>query len=217
MKKLIASIVFSVFCITSASADMGVNVGVSGQAGLFAASAKEDFSGGQSNQGNEHASIGYGSIFAEVTMNDKFMLGVDYVPESLESETTESARADKTSSDTPSNTENKIQIDFEDLTTYYVGFMLTDNFYAKAGITTVEVITNEALGTGGSYGNVSLDGSVFGVGYQATNDAGAFIRIEGNYMNFDGATQTNSDDSEKTITLKNLDGVTGKISLGKTF
>ena len=95
--------------------------------------------------------------------------------------------------------------------------MLNDNFYAKAGITTVEVITNETLGTGGSYGNVSLDGSVFGVGYQATNDSGAFVRIEGNYMNFDGATQTNSDDSEKTITLKNLDGVTGKISIGKSF
>ena len=216
MKKLIASIVFSVFCITSASADMGVNVGVSGQAGLFAASAKEDFSSGESNPGNEHASIGYGSIFAELTMNN-FMLGVDYVPESLETETTESARADKTTTDTASNVENKIQVDFEDLTTFYVGFMLNDNFYAKAGITTVEVITNETLGTGGSYGNVSLDGSVFGVGYQATNDSGAFVRIEGNYMNFDGATQTNSDDSEKTITLKNLDGVTGKISLGKTF
>jgi len=216
MKKLIASIVFSVFYLTSASADMGVNVGVSVQAGLFAASAKEEITTVKTNQDTEHASIGYGSIFAEVTFN-KVMLGIDYVPESLESETTESARDDKTTTDTPSYVENKIQVDFEDLTTYYVGFMLNDNFYAKAGITTVEVITNETLGTGGSYGNVSLDGSMFGVGYQATNDAGAFVRVEGNYMNFDGATQSNSDDSDKKITLKNLDGVTGKISIGKTF
>jgi hypothetical protein len=30
--------------------------------------------------------------------------------------------------------------------------MITENFYVKAGITTVDVITNETLGTGASYG-----------------------------------------------------------------
>ena len=41
MKKLLLSVVFSVLYVTSASAELGVNVGFSGNAGLFAASAHE--------------------------------------------------------------------------------------------------------------------------------------------------------------------------------
>ena len=36
-------------------------------------------------------------------------------------------------------------IDFEDLTTVYLGAMLTENFYLKAGVMHVDVITNESL------------------------------------------------------------------------
>ena len=81
----------------------------------------------------------------------------------------------------------------------------------------VDVVTNESLGTGSAYGNVELDGTLFGMGYHASNDNGTFFRFEGNYLQFDGNTVTNSNDSEKSIKLKNLDGVSGKISFGKTF
>ena len=76
-------------------------------------------------------------------------------------------------------------------------------------------MTNESLGTGGSYGNKVLDGTMLGVGYNYSTDTGAFIRVEGNYMDFDGATVTNGADATKTIKLKSLDGVTGKVSIGK--
>ena len=222
MKKLLLSIVFSVLYVLPTSADMGVNIGVSGNAGVFTASADETFTPSsttnRNQNGSEHGEAGWGSIFGEVSVNRVFV-GIDYVPSSLETETAETAKSDKqtTGSDAVTVTENIIQIDFEDLTTYYAGVMVTDNLYVKAGMTTVEVITNESLGTGGSYGNVSLDGSMFGVGYHMANSNGAFMRVEGNYMSFDGASQTNSDDNEKKIRLKNLDGVSGKISLGKTF
>ena len=96
--------------------------------------------------------------------------------------------------------------------------MITDNFYVKAGATTVDVITNENLGTGASYGNAELDGNMFGIGYHNTLDNGVFFRFEGNYMDFNGhtvnATGTAADNS---IELRNLDGVSGKISVGKSF
>ena len=82
---------------------------------------------------------------------------------------------------------------------------------------TVDVTTNESLGTGGAYGNFDLDGTVYGMGYNATNDNGTFFRFEGNYLQFDGKTLTNNNDSVKSIKLKNLDGISGKISFGKTF
>jgi hypothetical protein len=146
------------------------------------------------------------------------LIGIDYVPTALETETVETQKADMRTDDssTISASVNKLQIDFEDLTTYYVGVYLTENFYAKAGMVTVDVITNENLETGSTYGNTNLDGTVFGIGYNKSMDNGLFIRAEGNYMNFDGASLTSSANSNK-VELSSLDGVSGKISLGKSF
>ena len=221
MKKLFLSVVFSVLYVTSASADLGVNIGVSGNAGIFAASANESHTtaGGKNQNGSEHGSAGWGSIFIEKTIGDRLMIGIDYVPAALETDTTESARGDKRTAGTETITQstNKIQIDFEDLTTIYIGAKLNDNFYVKGGAMHVDVITNESLGTGGSYPNVDLDGILFGMGYEAVNDNGTFFRFEGNYLQFDGTTVTNANTAETSIKLKNLDGVSGKISVGKTF
>ena len=223
MKKLLLSVIFSVLYVSSASADLGVNVGVSGNAGLFAASANESFSDNttaSTNQnGTEHGSAGWGSVFIEKSIGDRIMIGVDYVPAALETDTTETAKSDKrtANSDAITQSNNKVQVDFEDLTTVYVGAMITENFYVKAGLTHVDVVTNESLGTGSAYGNVELDGSMFGMGYHVANDSGVFFRFEGNYLSFDGNSVTSSTDSTKTIKLKNLDGVSGKISVGKTF
>ena len=221
MKKLLLSVVFSVFYVTSASADLGVNVGVSGNAGIFAASASEitTDAGGNNQNGSEHGSAGWASIFIEKSFGERLIVGVDYVPMALETDTTETAKSDKRTdgSDAVTNSTNKIQIDFEDLTTVYVGAMLTENFYVKAGLMHVDVITNESLGTGSTYGNVELDGSMFGMGYHASNDNGTFFRFEGNYLSFDGNSVTSGTHAGTSIKLKNLDGVTGKVSVGKTF
>ena len=45
MKKTILATIFSLFYLTSVSADIGVNVGLSGAAGLFAMSGHEDLNG----------------------------------------------------------------------------------------------------------------------------------------------------------------------------
>lgn len=221
MKKLLLSVVFSVLYILPTSAEMGINVGFSGNAGIFAASAHEKHTNtnGKTNGGSEHGSAGWGSIFIEKTLGDMLLVGIDYVPQALESDTTETAKSDKrtAASDAISASTNKIQVDFENLTTMYLGARMGENFYAKVGVMTVDVITNESLGTGGSYGNADLDGSMFGLGFNHSTDNGAFLRVEGNYMSFDGVTRTNTDDSEKQIKLKNLDGVSGKISIGRSF
>ena len=218
MKKLLLTIVLSALYISSASA-VSVNVGVSGQAGIFAASAKESTGTTTKGNGSEHGSAGWGSIFLEGQFNDKIIVGIDYVPAALETDTTETSKSDKTSvgDDVGTVVSNKIQVDFEDLTTVYIGAMVTENFYVKAGLMHVDVITNESLGTGSTYGNVELDGSMFGMGYHASNDNGTFFRFEGNYLQFDGNTVNSGTNSATSIKLKNLDGVTGKISVGKTF
>ena len=228
MKKFLTIAAFMLFTVSSAIAADG-RMGVTLKYGYFEADeASEIFSGAHSSGASPgtvtkkasgegdvaEGEFGYASIFAEVMANEKFGIGVDYVPMALESESTSNTQTTTTASATGNNT---VQIDFEDLTTIYVGAMITENFFVKAGAMKVDVITNESLGTGGAYGNTELDGTMFGMGYHVANDNGAFFRFEGNYLQFDSQTVTNSNDSNKSIKLKNLDGLSGKISLGKTF
>ena len=224
MKKILLTTILSVFYFTSASAEVGINIGVSGQMGLFAASAKETHTDTTSaasavgtSKGSEHAAVGFGSFFIEKTLGDRLAIGVDIVPSALESDTVETAKQDlsaKADADVGVARTNKVRVDFDDLTTYYVALNIGESFYVKAGLANVDVITKENLETGATYGNVSLDGNVFGVGYNRTFDNTMFVRVEGNYMDFDGASLSSGDNK---INLNQLHGVSGKISLGKSF
>jgi hypothetical protein len=223
MKKILLTTILSVFYFTSASAELGVNVGLSGQMGLFAASAQESHTDTTSSSSTtfkssdtEVAAVGYSSIFLEKTLGDRLAIGVDYVMNGLSSDTVESTKTDLTGTGSAASTSktNTVQIDFEDLTTIYLAFNINENIYVKAGAVTVDVITNETLGTGSSYGNTSLDGTTLGVGYNKTFDNTMFVRVEGNYMELDGASISANDNK---ITLDGIDGVTGKVSVGKSF
>ena len=225
MKKIILSVLFSVFYLTSASAEIGVNVGISGSLGLFAVSGDETKTaaeGGKNAKGSEHGEAGFASIFIEKTLGDRFAIGIDYVPSALPTETAETQILDMTGLATQTAGtagQNKIQIDFEDLTTYYVALNVTDSLYAKVGMITVDIITNEKLATGSQYANTDMDGMVFGVGYNKDFDSGLFFRVEGNYMDFDGAsvTGTGTETVAAKVALTQLHGVMGKLSVGKSF
>ena len=217
MKKIILSLVSVMFLISTASAEIGVNIGVSGTMGLFAATGSEEQTGEKTDkhQDTEIGAGSWGSVFLEKEIG-RFAIGVDFVSDVFSTDTVETQMTDKRTenSDAATSGVNKVQVDFEDLATLYATFNVTDNLYVKAGMSTIEVITNESLNTGSAYGNTTLDGSSIGFGYNMDMDNGLFVRAEGNYMSFDGVSLTSADN---TIKLKNLDGVTGKISVGKSF
>ena len=229
MKKFLTIAAFMLFAITSVQAQT-VRMGVTLQAGYFEADgASEIFSGAHSSgaspgtvtkkassEGDEaKGEFGYGSIFAEVMASDKIGIGINYVPMALESETTENVQ--KTTIAAKSTVTNKVQIDFEDLTTVYALFYPVENLYVKAGYMEVEVITNESLGSGGAYGNTTLDGYTVGVGYNYDMDNGAFVRFETSYMDIDGATLVNKNDANKKVTAENIEGASAALSIGKAF
>jgi hypothetical protein len=217
MKKIILSLVSALFLFSTASAEIGVNIGLSGTTGLFAATGSEEQTGEKTDkhQDSEIGAGAWGSIFFEKELG-RFAIGVDYVSDVFSTDTVETQMTDKRTenSDTATSGVNSVQVDFEDLTTLYATFNVTDTLYVKAGMSSVEVITNESLNTGSSYGNTTIDGSSIGIGYNMDMDNGLFVRAEGNYMSFDGASLTSNDN---TIKLKNLDGVTATLSVGKSF
>ena len=89
--------------------------------------------------------------------------------------------------------------------------------YAKVGHVSVDVITNESLATGGSYGDTDLDGYTLALGYNRDLDTGAFLRFEASYMDLDGATLTNTADSTKSVTADGITGYGARLSVGRSF
>ena len=89
--------------------------------------------------------------------------------------------------------------------------------YFKIGYTEVDVKTNENLGTGGKYGDTTLDGTIIGIGYNHELEDGMFVRAEGNLMDFNGVTLTNTEDSTKSIKAKDIEGYGARVSIGKSF
>mgnify|MGYP001257642281 CR=1 FL=1 len=228
MKKILSIAAFMLLTISSAYAVDG-RMGVTLKAGYFEADeASEIFSGAHSSGASPgtvtkkasgegdvaEGEFAFGSIFAEVMVNEKFAVGIDYVPMSLESETTENTQTTTTSSDTGTN---KVQVDFEDLTTVYASFFATDNIYLKVGYMEVDVKTNENLATGGNYGNTSLDGYTIGLGFNNDMDNGMFVRFEAAVIDLDGATLVNKNDANKKVTTDGIEGVTAALSLGRSF
>ena len=165
------------------------------------------------------AAVAMGSIFVEAAMTDQVSLGINYVPHSMDSETTENVQnitgATHTGGDGKST--NSVKLSFEDLTTVYALFNLNDNVYAKLGYVQVDVITDENLATGGAYGNTDLDGYSVGLGYSMDLQDGMFARIEASYIDLDGATLTNNNDTTKSVKAEGISGYGAGISVGKSF
>ena len=234
MKKLTILLLMVFGYFSNVYALEGLNLGISLTAGKFEAKgAKEEFKGahvGAASPGNVSKStatdgdeaegaFGIGSLFVEYELNDVIAFGVDYVPHTLDTETTENKQNDMTTSNTTSLKTNTVQVDFEDMYTVYaiLNFPEANGVYAKIGYTAVDVITNENLGTGGAYGNTDIDGYTIGLGYDRELNDGAFVRLEANYIDLDGATLKNTNDATKSITADGVDGYGARISVGKAF
>ena len=232
MKKLLSLVFLSLFYITGSQA-AGINVGVSLSGGVFEVDgASEEFKAGHVSNNSSSAAVskkhssegdaaegafGIGSIFIEKTIGDRFAIGVDYVPHSMDSETSENVQIDNPTEANGTSKTNTVQADFTDLTTVYVTISGDTGVYVKFGLMSVDVETNESLATGGSYNDTSLDGQMIGIGYARDLDNGAFFRVEGNLMDLDGVTLVNTADSDKSVKVDGISGYGARISVGKSF
>ena len=234
MKKFLIATVVLLGSISLANAEQfRAGVSVMG-AGFEADGAKEIFSGSHSSnttstkrtinaadeKENAEGAFALGSVFGEFVFNDQLSLGISYVPHGSDSEETEGIRNIGDLPEDPGNdnaSTNKVKVSFEDLTTVYALINLNENIYAKAGFLQVELITEENLGTGGAYGDTTLDGYTIALGYNMNLDDGMFVRAEAAYMDIDGATLTNTNDSTKSVSADGITGYGAAVSVGKSF
>lgn len=89
--------------------------------------------------------------------------------------------------------------------------------YLKAGWSQVDVQTNEALLTGGSYGDTTSDGTSWGFGFKS-NTAGWQTKLEFNHTDWDNISATNTSDDTGTSTVSGTpEAWGGKFSIGYNF
>ena len=233
MKKFLIAIVALMTSISFANAER-FSMGVTVKGGVFEADgASEIFSGDHAGNRSStkvtkstategdaaEAAYAMGSIFLEAALSDQVSLGINYVPHSMETETATNTQNIGNLPADPGSGEkvNTVSLSFEDLTTIYALININDNVYVKAGYLDVEVVTEETLATGGSYGNTSLDGYEIALGYSMDLADGMFARFEASYMDLDGATLTNKNDSTKSVKADGISGYGAGISIGKSF
>ena len=225
MKKIIILTLFVLSQLTfSASAELGVNIGVSAQVGTAEASGSESENGATSNSRTEEMLFGTGSYFVEKTLGflpgplGRLTIGYDHVPHEIGTGMASNIKSDlKGKSTTAQTVNNSVKAEFSDLNTVYLTLRVTDWLYLKAGTVSVDVKTEEELGTGSAYGNAGLDGEMYGIGVANVSDNGLFFRVEYNVMDIDGVTLTSTTNSDNTVTLDGIDSSSARASIGKSF
>ena len=234
MKKLTSILMAMTLSAFSVNAEV-ISVGITGNLGILDASGKETFNS-KTKTRSEEMFMGYASGFAELHIPmpvgpGKFRVGASYVPYALESEATSSVRAageyganqggGATDFTPKAGFTQKVQVDIQEITSMYLSYHV-NSFFVKAGITEATLQTNEALESGSTYGNASLEGTFFALGYDKslTNGMfdGMFIRGEVSVSEFDDIKLTNSgSDNNNIIDITNIDGTNVAFSIGKSF
>ena len=219
MKKITIAIIALFSLISVASADLGVNVGISSQVGVFHATGVEtrNKTTGSDEVNTEDATgiAGYKSFFIEKTLGRFITIGYDRSPDTLGSETaTNVTETEDTLPGVYVVETNTIQMDFKDLSTVYVAFNITENLFIKFGDMSVDVKTNEVIETGATYGDFTLDGNMYGIGFNKTFDNTMFIRLEASRLDFESNKQISGDN---TLEMKEFEGGFAKVSIGKSF
>ena len=235
MKKLTIAILMLFSSFSIASAELGLKVGVSAQLGEWTATASESEGAAAEISADEKETmlVPIGEWFIEKNLSflpgplGRLSLGYSHIAHALKTATADTTLTDSKGDDQSNvvaDTDGvdaiggtqKVQADFEDLNTIYVLFNVTDWLYVKGGSTSMDVITNENLYTGGIYPNASVDGTVYEIGTEFTTDGGMFMRFSVNEMDFD-TLKISSSNNDNSVTVKNIGGTSYKISVGKSF
>ena len=229
-----------VLMMTSAAVSMEVRAGLSLNADAVYLSGNETLKdSGKQTQMNEAGLFHYGSIFGEVATDAGFAIGVEYAPEyaDLPRETridcSQLAAYSATLTDRSNGTcqsgtgvvdaaTNTVDAKVSDALTAYVHVPVGDSgLYGKIGAMFAEIVVNENLGTGSSYGDVDAQAMIIGMGYSGDLSDNMFWRVEGSYMQFENIKERGSQAGGTATSFNSIAaemaGAQGKLSVGMAF
>ena len=218
MKKLIIAI-SSIWLLTVSSAmsmEFRPSIGISGNMAVYAATGTEK---NFNNDGtavdttvDEHGAFApeFASIFLEAALNDQISLGVDYVPNGL-------GTPENTSQEDESN-QRTVSAEINHLTTVYAKINVPlGGTYLKVGYSQAEITSKEQGGSGNSYGNDNTSGYTVGLGYHHELAGGMAVRLEVTGSDFSDVKVDNGKTNKTEITIKEMIGARGTLSIVKSF
>ena len=148
--------------------------------------------GGEKNNGSADNNVIIPSLFVEFG-NDKFALGLDYIPMKADVSDSTKKRTDTETSVTGTTTTTStsrvqsVNAELKDHITIYANMHLNEKLYLKAGYAQVSLETSDSLATGSKYGNVDINAGVFGLGVTDGNS-----RLEVVYTDYEDISLTSS-------------------------
>ena len=164
------------------------------------------------------------SMFIQITGPWGFVLGVEHVPLTAELGSSLTTRGDKLkgTADAAPSVDQIVQAEIEDHNTIYIetpgfGFGNGSGVYLMAGFTEFDIKTNETLGTGAAYPDVSIDGVTYGLGVKQKFESGIFAKALATYTDYDDISiASTGSDVASTITA-DIESVAAKFSFGYNF
>ncbi len=225
--KTFLTIVSSLFISAASYAAPGFTIGASGSLMVLAAEGTETKATGNTVTEYGAMEASHGAVFVEVAPNDNIAIGIEAVIHDIDSDENVNVQHDgNTQGGNPVSAgngtakTNTAKVSLEDMMTLYVMFKHDNGVYVKLGAVQGDVITKEVLGTGGSYGNVDLEGITVGLGFRNELDNGAFIGVELAGYEIDDMEATNTSDgagNHKKVKIQDILGASASLKFGKTF
>ena len=161
------------------------------------------------------------SIFLELATANGLGVGIDMITGTADlagSGRTKNNPADAASDDTGTNNANA---EVDGVTTAYLIKTFDSGLLVKVGISQADVNTKESLNSGTTYGNASVDGMHYGIGYEYKKDSGLFIRTTAEVTDFDTINLTGSQVGGTASSFNKIsadvDILAAKLSIGKAF
>jgi len=218
-------VIVTSFVFANYASAFSFSAGVAGNLQVYAGKGVEHNGGTTGNnlqEANGAFESSHPAIFLEGDVTDMVTIGLEYAPEAIESPENINVQRDGTTGGDytgGSDKTNKASVEYEDITTLYANISLPqiEGSYLKLGYISMDVITTESLGTGGSYNDVDLDGILVGAGFKRTGDNGMFVAVEVTVADMDDVEATNTTDSTKKVQVKDIYGATASLRIGKTF
>ena len=245
MKKLTLTILASIFLVAStvtASYAGTYGIGIQGAITTIKASGSETGTvNGSDVETNRAADVSNDvvipGIYAEYTTDLDYVgsltLGLEMVPGSADVSNSVLTRTDTetsvsgTAAEVSNQREFKAQAEVENYNTIYAEipfplFDLSDNgAYVRLGFSQIDLNTTEtASGNGGSYGNTSVDGINYGIGFKNNMTDNFVMKVSYEATDFDSINLTstgNSADSGTNSISANLDTWAIKVAMGYEF
>ena len=219
MKKIIATLVAFIFSTSSYAIELSnLSIGATLNHGIYGADGKEenfDHLGalGKTTKKEGAAFVdSYATLFLELQLVDFVSLGLSYAPDAV--------TTPKNINDDEGGTDDiTVEADFNDLTTLYLLAKSPIGIYGKLGYSQMDIdVKSTNAGTYADPG--TTDGLEVALGYEYEAAEGISVRAELAYHDFEDVSANNGKSSNvdaNKISITNMQGATGRISLVKSF